>query len=64
MGKKKRKKKFGKELKKTLRGARKTRSNKLIYAVAGGLALLLVVALVLTLLSDKKPQDKETMPMQ
>lgn len=61
MGKKKKKKKFGKELKQTLRGARKTSSNKLIYAVAGGLTLLMIVALVLTLLSDKKPQDKETL---
>ena len=64
MGKKKKKKKFGEELKKTLRGARKANSNKLIYAVVGGLALLLIAALLITLLGDKKPQDKKTLILE
>lgn len=55
----KKKKKFGKELKKTLRGARKSKSNKLIYAVAGGLALIVIIAAILIVSGDKKPQDRE-----
>jgi len=58
MGKKKNKK-FGKEFKKTLRKSRKNKSNKLIYAVAAGLGIILIVALILTIGGDKKPRDKE-----
>jgi hypothetical protein len=64
MAKNKKKKKFGKALKSTLRGARKNRSNKLIYAVAGGLALILIIAIMLTYMGDKKPMDKEKLILE
>lgn len=59
MAKKKKKQKFKKEFKKTLRGARRGQSNKMIYAVAAGLGLIVIVALILVFVGDKTPPDKE-----
>lgn len=59
MAKKYKKSKFRKELKKTLRRNQTIRSNKLIYAVAVGLAIILLVWLILTISGDRKPHNKE-----
>ncbi|MCI0470215.1 MAG: hypothetical protein L0Y73_00990, partial [Candidatus Aminicenantes bacterium] len=59
MAKKFKKSKFRKELKKTLRRNQTIRSNKLIYAVAIGLAIILFIWIISTIGGDKKPRDKE-----
>jgi hypothetical protein len=59
MAKKYKKSKFRKELKKTLRRNQTIRSNKLIYAVGIGLAIILLVWIILTIGGEKKPHDKE-----
>ena len=56
---KKKKKKFRKELKKTLHRTKRGQSNKMIYAVAAGLGLIVIIALILVFTGDKKPPDKE-----
>ncbi len=58
MAKKKRKTKLRTELKKTLRGRRKLDTNKLIYAVAAGLAVVLVIFVLVTI-GGGSPPNKE-----
>ncbi|MCK4766660.1 MAG: hypothetical protein KAW12_30995 [Candidatus Aminicenantes bacterium] len=55
---KKKKTKFKKDLKKTLRKSNKG-SNKLIYAVGGGLAIVLIIFVIVVTGGDTKPVDKE-----
>jgi len=56
---KKKKKKFRKEFKKTLHRTKRGQSNKMIYAVAAGLGLIVIIALIFVFTGDKKPPDKE-----
>ncbi len=56
---KKKKTKFKKELSKTLHNTKKNKSNKLIYAVGGGLALILIIFILVTIGGDKQPVEKE-----
>ncbi|MCK5057723.1 MAG: hypothetical protein KAT34_13770 [Candidatus Aminicenantes bacterium] len=64
MVKKKKKQKFRKELKKTLRRGSRGQSNKMIYAVAAGLGLIAIIAAILVLGGDKKPPDKEKLMLK
>lgn len=63
MAKKKRKTKLRKEIKKKLRRTHKLSSNKLIYAVAAGLAIVLVVFIIVATGGDRKPVNKEKLIM-
>lgn len=51
--------KFRTELKKRLRSKNKLQTNKLIYAVAAGLGIILIIVLITVFTGDRKAVDKK-----
>jgi len=51
--------KFRTELKKRLRAKNKLQTNKLIYAVAAGLGIILIIILIIIFTGDRKAVDKK-----